>query len=968
MHLPDLRRTLGLALLLLSLLPGLAFAQRATLTGRVTDARSGEGLPGANVVVSPAGSLTATGGAAADNDGNYRVALDAGAYTIAVRFIGYAEQRREVTLTAGQALTLNFGLAEEGLSLNEAVVTASRQSEQVLDAPASVSVIGPQQIQAAVTPSSVGAIRNTTGVDMAQTGVDRQEVVLRGFNNAFSGAAYTLVDYRQSAVASLAVNLFSIMPNQTSDLERVEIVRGPGSALYGAGVDAGVIHFITKDPFTSKGTTVNVTGGERSLLGVEARHAGVIGSNIGFKLTGTFSRADDWAFDPRNTLDSLQLDADKKFLSSETPASVQTIDATTRRLQRDYDYMKFGLNGLVQYRVNPNTLVSVNGGYASFDGIVLSGIGTLQGKGFGYSYGQVRLQSGPFFAQAYVNKNNAGDSYVYGTGMTVVDKGAQYVAQTQYDLNPSDKLRVIVGADADVTMPDTEGTILGRNENDDTVTQYGAYSQASYDLTDALNLTGAIRGDYTNVFDGLQFSPRAALVYKLNPTNSARITFNRAFSSPGTNSLFLDIAGRVTSFGKNPLSSHRASVYPARTRRGARPDVQQLPAEQHGAVLPALRRGLWQGLRLSALPAAPIYLLTTASLAGLVANNQAPSQLSPLTAQQKQAFLGVMQAYGQAAGNTSIAGVLGIPTSVYKCPNDPGANFYAYCSVTGPTDIQPLKQTTTQTAEVGYKGLFANKLLFEIDGYYSEKKNFVGPLLLETPLAFLQNDAVNRNLEALQSNPQVQAALQQYLAACGTGCPGLNSAAAVSGLIGVIFSRTNAAVVQPDAQVLTTTDPTKVGGFLSYRNFGRVKFWGVDASAQFAATPRLSLFTNGSFVSDDFFDNTELGEAGNANLNVALNAPKFKIKGGATYNVPQAWSANVSARYQDGFPVASGPYAGDVPAFTLVDVGAGYDFSHTVQGLRADFLVQNLLNNKHREFIGAPLIGRMALVRLGFTF
>ena len=46
----------------------------------------------------------------------------------------------------------------------------------------------------------------------------------------------------------------------------MEVVRGPGSALYGAGVDAGVVHFITKSPFSHPGTTVTISGGERFLL------------------------------------------------------------------------------------------------------------------------------------------------------------------------------------------------------------------------------------------------------------------------------------------------------------------------------------------------------------------------------------------------------------------------------------------------------------------------------------------------------------------------------------------------------------------------------------------------------------------------------------------------------------------------------------------------------------------------------
>ena len=118
-------------------------------------------------------------------------------------------------------------------------------------------------------------LRNVTGVDMAQTGVNRYEVVLRGFNNVFTGATYVMTDYRRAAVASLGLNDYSLMPISQIDLERIEVVRGPGSALFGAGVDAGVIHFISKDPFTHPGTTVRVGGGLRNALTASLRHAGV---------------------------------------------------------------------------------------------------------------------------------------------------------------------------------------------------------------------------------------------------------------------------------------------------------------------------------------------------------------------------------------------------------------------------------------------------------------------------------------------------------------------------------------------------------------------------------------------------------------------------------------------------------------------------------------------------------------------
>jgi iron complex outermembrane receptor protein len=436
---------------LVLLLPAMAGAQTATVQGRVTDAATGEALPGANVVVSSSGG--AMTGAATDANGNYTVkSLNAGTYTVMVSFIGYEKKSVAVTLNAGAAETVNFTINPSSIRLNETVISASRVEEKVLNAPAAISVLEATEIRQTVSPSSQMILANTTGVDMARTGIDREEIVLRGFNNAFSGASYVLTDYRQAAVASLGVNLHSVMPNAAIDLERVEVVRGPGSALYGAGVDAGVIHYITKNPFSFPGTSVSIGGGERASYYGSFRHAGVLSSKFGYKLTGQYAQADDWQLDPNDPEDQVQLANEVK--------------------QRNYDYLKYNLNGYLQYQLDDRTTLSAAGGYSSLDATVLSGIGTVQADGFGYSYGQLRLQSGNFFAQTYLNRNNAGDSFVYGTGDSVVDNSTLFNAQAQYDFTLSDgKHRIIAGADWDLTTPDSKGTIYGRNENDDQISK-----------------------------------------------------------------------------------------------------------------------------------------------------------------------------------------------------------------------------------------------------------------------------------------------------------------------------------------------------------------------------------------------------------------------------------------------------------------------------------------------------------------
>jgi iron complex outermembrane receptor protein len=193
----------------------------------------------------------------------------------------------------------------------------------------------------------------------------------------------------------------------------------------------------------------------------------------------------------------------------------------------------------------------------------------------------------------------------------------------------------------------------------------------------------------------------------------------------------------------------------------------------------------------------------------------------------------------------------------------------------------------------------------------------------------------------------------------------------VAGLFGTItgtgLDNTPTAVVQPDQQVLPGGGSSNaVGGFLSYRNFGDVEYWGIDASVQVQATDQLDAFANVSIVSDDFFDNEELDEEGTS-LSLALNAPSFKAKGGADYRFEDVGlSVGASGNYVEGFPVETGPYVGEVESYFLLDARLGYDFT-TIPGLRANLTVKNVLDNEHREFVGAPELGLMVLGRLTYT-
>ncbi len=923
----------AVAIQLMLLLPVLASAQTATLQGRVTDAATGQALPGANVVVTSAGG--ALTGAATDANGNYTVkGLNAGTYSVAVSFIGYEKKSASATLNAGAAETINFTINPSSITVNETVVSASRVEEKVLNAPASISILEATEIRQTVSPSSQMILANATGVDMARTGIDREEIVLRGFNNAFSGATYVLTDYRQAAVASLGVNLHSVMPNAAIDLERVEVVRGPGSALYGAGVDAGVIHYITKNPFSFPGTSVSVGGGERASVYGSFRHAGVMSHKLGYKITGQYAQADDWQMDPNDPLDAQQL-------------------ASDRGIPRNYDYLKYNLNGYLQYRLSDATTLSATGGYSSLDATVLSGIGTVQADGFGYTYGQLRLQSGRFFAQTYLNKNNAGNSFVYGTGRKVEDSSRLLNAQAQYDFNLSNgRHKVIVGADFDFTTPETNGTIYGRNEDNDEIQEYGGYLQTTSALAAKLDVTLALRGDYNNIQEDFQISPRVALVYKASPSHTFRATYNRAFSSPGNNSNFLDIVAREPDAALPIRIRGRGAAYgftfPHNSAYAAFAGTDLVATSLNPAAL-----GQPQPV---GLPLNAVYGQVYAGIAAIP-----PATLQALLAAQGinlpvQTVAALVQLLSPTLTqvNGFSRGALGLLNTTTGRINP----------VSGVTDIEPLKPTISQTFELGYKGLINERVLFAVDGYYTTKKDFVGPLLMETPFVLvptLSADLTGALTTGITNNPTLAGALQQA---------GLTPQQVSQVVVGFAQSSlpspsTPVAIVAPNENALPAGQAPEL--LLTYRNFGDISFYGVDATVQVMATNRLNFFGNVSFVSDDFFDSSELGEEGTS-LSLALNAPKFKGKAGFSYSVPLGFNLNAAYRHVQGFPVASGPYVGDIEDYDLVDLGAGYDFGNYAPGMSFDVTVQNVFNNEHREFIGAPKIGRLALARLNYTF
>jgi outer membrane receptor for ferrienterochelin and colicins len=923
-----------LLLLCLTVSSQMAIAQ-GTLTGTVTDVSSGERLMGASILL----QLNESGFSRGTNtgiDGQFSFTnLSAGTYTARVSYVGYVDVRlTDIQITNGNVTTLNIEMTP-GVSLNPVVVSASKAAEKVTEAPASIQVVTPRDIQNISSVSPAEYVKGLTAVDIAQQGVISQTAVTRGFNNIFSGSLLVLTDNRIAHVPSLRANILHFIPATNDDIESIELVLGPGAALYGPNTNSGVMHMITKSPLTSTGTDVSVTVGEQSLMKAQFRTAHSINDRFAIKVSGQFLQAKEYQLPDNNTYRAQELAARQAYLNR--PANMQDSGVASRIGVRDYDIEKLGIDARIDYRLTDDFTMIVNTGFNRSSNIDLTGLGAGQAVNWTYSYAQMRFLYKNWFAQAFVNNSNSGDTYIIPTGLPIVDKSFLTVAQIQHTADLG-QFNFVYGADFLQTTPRTEGSINGRYENEDVYNEVGGYLQAKWSMSDKVDLLGSFRVDKHSKLNDPVFSPRAALVVRPIQNQNFRFTYNRSFSTPSSNNLFLDLLAAQIPIGGFYNLSLRA---------------QGVPGSGFTFERDANGRPLWVS---NLAPAgAPPFALNTqdpatwalmrGALQALFASNP---QLAPLAPAMAQAP--VPGSANPAGGNYSTIGMGLASLNTGTGGFDP---------VTDVTDISAIQPTTYNTFEVGYKGIIDNKLLLSVDVYYTKAQNFVGPLLVETPNVFVSGANATTYLTQYLTNVFVSQGMNPQQAA--------GQAAFIAGQVGPGLGGLPLGVVTPREAF----DRNAV--ILTYRNFGEIEYWGVDTGFEYLMNNQFRLMGNYSYVSEEKWLNLD----GNPDFNIFLNAPQNKYMIGLGYdNRDLGFDITTRFRYVKGFPISSGIYSTlntntgvyeRLDDYSSLDLNAGYNVQ-SIPGLRVSMMVTNLLNSDQVQFAGTPAIQRMGLFTVGYSF
>ncbi|MXW18411.1 MAG: TonB-dependent receptor [Gemmatimonadetes bacterium] len=602
------------------------------------------------------------------------------------------------------------------------------------------------------------------------------------------------------------------------------------------------------------------------------------------------------------------------------PAEAVAREAGCRHCVRDNEARRYSVDARMDFRFAGGGDLVFNGGSSTLaSGVDMTGIGAFQVKNWGYNYLQSRFTKGRLFAQYFLNMTNSGGAegglvtegtFGLRTGAPVIDQSRTMAAQFQYGMDLGSWQSFTYGVDWQRTEPRTGGTINGRNEDDDMIAEIGGYLHSETSLGEKLALVTAIRVDHHSRLDDLNISPRAALVFKPAEDQNFRITYNQAFATPTANNLFLDIVAATL---PPPINFYA---------------VQARGVPSTGYTFTHTCPGGYNSLCMRS-PLAPGQLPANAVLF----------------------WDGLLELLARLAPDLApIVGFLQMPGAI---PEDPeigtvlrrlDINSQEFNLDAGPTAVDPLESTIYTTIEGGYKGLLAGRVLLAADVYKANIQNFVGPLRVETPNVFLDPESTGAFVFH-RLGPLIQAGLitQQQVAEI------IANLAAVP--IGTV------APDQSEDHNLMVT----------YRNFGEVDYWGADLAAQILVSDRFRINAGYSFQSDDCFDDDNDGKCTGLH-DIALNAPRNKGSLGFTFD-DRALGLTLQGRVRmtDGFPMNSGVYVGEVGGYEVVDASIGYELPFR-RATRLSLTANNILNNLHREFVGAPELGRLLLLRVQYDF
>lgn len=328
-------------------------------------------------------------------------------------------------------------------TLDEVVISASRTSESIMKSPVSIENVNSVYFKKSASPSFFDALENVKGVQMLTPSLGFKIINTRGFANTTNVRFTQLVDGIDNQAPHIGAPIGNTMGPSDLDIERVEIIPGTASALYGLNAINGLANFITKDPFTNTGITFqqktgvnNVSdsnSGAKIFTETSFRVAEKLSNRFAFKVNGTFTKGSDWIADDRTDLNAKAntgvgivggvnnpaYDPVNGYGNESSNRRTITLDGKRYVVARtgysekdvtDYDIQNIKADVGLYYKLSPKTTLSYTYRFADIDN-VYQRANRFALKDYILQQHALELKNDIFQVRAFVTTENTGKSY-----------------------------------------------------------------------------------------------------------------------------------------------------------------------------------------------------------------------------------------------------------------------------------------------------------------------------------------------------------------------------------------------------------------------------------------------------------------------------------------------------------------------------------------------------------------------------
>jgi iron complex outermembrane receptor protein len=416
----------------------------------------------------------------------------------------------------------------------QVVVSASREAETLVNAPAAVSVITTAAIESSPAMNMGDLLRAVPGMNVTQVSARDVNFTTRGATSTLATSQLALVDGRSVYLDFFGMVMWDLIPTSPHEIKQIEVVRGPASAVWGANAMSGVVNVITRSPREL------AAGGGRSLtIGVGTFDRDVTGHSQAngtlFYVNGSQAQAvnDRWSYKiGAGYLTQDPLPRPTGTLPSGTPYPPFENTGTTQP--------KFSAR--VDYDVPNGGRIVFDGGVSGTEGMIHTGIGPFDiHNGSRMGYFTTRYEKGGRRVAFFTNLLDGDATNLLTVGPNGRPIDLSFDTKT-FDIEASDVHTVgarhafTYGGNYRHNAFDISLAPLGEDRNEG-----GAYVQDEMFLGRQFRWVLGGRVDKFSSINDAVFSPRTTFMYKPAQDHTIRASFNRAFRAPSLINNSLDV-------------------------------------------------------------------------------------------------------------------------------------------------------------------------------------------------------------------------------------------------------------------------------------------------------------------------------------------------------------------------------------------------------------------------------------------